>query len=444
MAPQNRERQSPTRAKRGSSDATVRSNRRSSTASHATSANSRGLDATARTPGSNRRFPLPALVITAIVLIVAFVALGRFCSAAATIEVTVNGSALSLHGAKTLETAIRESGLPINPGDLISLDGQVLKRSAGNPFYATVNDEETLDSDRPLNNGDKIYLTDGTDIVEDYDVEEETIPCNAQALGVGALCTYTDYGTPKIIEHLTGRLSGAQVDRVKQSEEKITAQWYTPDVGDDKVIALTFDCGPSSDYTPQILDVLAENDVKATFFCEGKNVEDNPGLVQRAQSEGHQIASNTYDCLINENSSDEHVLEEVKKGFEALEGTLASSAQTEQNKQGTQTEQAERKRVVRFPNALLTTSMAKTIVNEVDAIVGWDLDTGDWSAYSADSVSETLLEAEPGNIVVMHDGDYDCSNTVAALRTALPKLKEKGFSFVTIDELMSYPAKEYE
>ena len=257
------------------------------------------------------------------------------------------------------------------------------------PFFATVNGEETTDRNRALSNGDEIYLTDGTDVVEDYDSVEEVVPCGVLVIGVGALCTFEE-GTPKIIEHRTGRLSGAEVDRVTQAEEKLIAQWYTPDVGEDKVVALTFDEGPSSDYTAQILDVLARNDAKATFFCKGANVEDFPDMVQRERDEGHQVASNTYDCLISENSSDEHVLEEVRKGFSALDTALqagqGASAQQEGGSQAAQqsqsADQAEQRRVVRFPNALLTTPMAQTIADEVDAVVGWNVDSGDWLTYT--------------------------------------------------------------
>ena len=373
-----------------------------------------------------RRFPVPFLVVAAVLLVVLMVFLGRFCSTAATIEVTVNGTPLSLHGAKTLDTAIRESGLPINPGDLISLDGMVLKRSAGNPFFATVNGEETLDRERALANGDEVYLTDGTDIVEDYDVEEEVIPCGTMVLGLGALCTF-EYGTPKVVEHLTGQLSGAQVDRVTQQEEKNVAQWHVPDVGSDKVLALTFDCGPSEDYTGRILDVLSEYDAKATFFCKGENVQENPDLVRREIDEGHQVASNTYSRDVSEGTALEQVVSEVQKGFQAIDEALGS---------------AQGRRVVRFPGALLTTAMASVVIDEADAVVGWDLDTGDWMASDATAVYDELMEAEPGEIVVMHDGDYDCSVTIAGLRRALPKLKERGYTFVTIDELLEYPAKD--
>ena len=371
------------------------------------------------------RFSLPLLIGAAIVLLVVVVALGRFCSTAATIEVTVNGNPLSLHGAKTLETAMRESGWPVNPGDLIALDGSILKRGEGNPFHATVNGEETLDRDRSLSDGDEITLTDGTDIVEDYDVVEETIPEGTQVLGTGALCTFKE-GVPKIVEHLTGRLSGAEVDRLKQAEERLTAQWHTPDVGDDKVVALTFDNGPSYEYTNQILSVLAENEVKATFFCEGVKAKSCSGLVQREREEGHQVASNTYDYEVDEFTTGERLVTEVRDGFTAIEDALGEGLG---------------ERIVRFPNALLTLDMATVVADEVDAVVGWNVDSGDWLTGNADSIYDALMQVEPGEIVVLHDGGYDCSATVSALRKALPELKERGYSFITVNELLNYPPK---
>jgi len=403
-----------------------------------------------------RKLPLPGLIVAVVVLTILLVVVGRFCSSAATIDVTVNGAAVSLHGSKTLDKAMRESGWPINPGDLISLDGVVLERGKGNPFYATVNGEETLDRERGLNNGDVIVLADGKDIVEEYDSWEETIPCGALVLGIGAICTFEE-GTPKIVEHRVGRISGAEVDHLKQAEERMVAQWHAPDVGDDKVIALTFDFGPSAEYTSQILDVLAENDTKATFFCEGENAKSNPSLVQREQSEGHQVASNTYDRKINEKSSADHVRSEVQMGFQAIDEILASAPQSQQANQqdgqiapqgqqaGGQSGQPSRAaRVVRFPNALLTTDMVPVVADEADAVIGWDLDTADWMGVGADNVYDVLMQAEPGDIVVMHDGEYDCSATATALRRALPELKKRGYSFITIDELMSYPAKSEE
>lgn len=376
---------------------------------------------------TTRTFPLPALIAVAVLLAVALLLLGRFCSSAAVINITVNDNPLALHGAKTVGSAIRESGLPINPGDYISLRGTVLKRNAGDPFYATVNGEETADPDQELHEGDVVVVTDGKDVVEEYDVVTETLPYDAVVTGVGAICTF-EPGQPGIIEHRTGRISGDEVRRVMQDSENATATWHRPDVGNDMAIALTFDGGPS-EHTSQILDVLKENDAQATFFCEGSKVGSNIEVVQREWNTYNQVASNTYDRNVSERSTADEVYEEVRLGFHAIAEAL---------------EGHEVKRVVRFPKALLTRDMAAVVTEEVDAVIGWDLDTGDWAGASADDIYETLLNVRSGEIVVMHDADdddNDCSNTIEALRRALPKLKSRGFTFVTIDKLMGYPAK---
>ena len=371
------------------------------------------------------KFSLPILVVLALVLVVGLLLLGRFCSSAATIDVTVNETPLTLHGAKTLDTAIRESGLPINPGDFISLKGTVLKRRAGSPFYATVNGEETTDGNRELHNGDVIVLSDGKDIVEDYDATEEELPYDAVVTGAGAICTF-EPGRPGVVEHRTGRVSGHETRVVIQDSKNASANWRRPDVGDDMAIALTFDEGPSK-YTDQILDVLAENDVQATFFCQGDQVGSHIETVKREWGTYHQVASNTYSHTVNQGTTADDLRQEVDLGFRALAEALGG---------------AEIKRVVRFPDALLTRDMAAEIADDVDAVIGWDVDTGDWLETNSNEVYETLMNVQSGNIVVLHDGGGDCSGTVEALKRALPKLKARGFQFVTIDRLMGYPAKK--
>ena len=341
-----------------------------------------------------------------------------------TINVTVNGSALTIHGAKTMQTAINESGLPINPGDLISLRGTVLKRSAGAPFFATVNGTETSDPNQELHDGDVIVLSDGKDTVEDFDAVDEELPFSATMNGSGAICTF-EPGQAGVIEHRTGRISGDETKVVLKEPENASANWRRPDVGNDMAISLTFDEGPS-EYTDQILDVLAENDVQATFFCQGKEVGSHIETVKREWGTYHQVASNTYSRNVNEATTADDLHQEIDLGFRALSEALDG---------------AEVKRIVRFPEALLTRGMASAIAGNVDAVIGWDLDTGDWLESNPDEVYETLMNVQSGDIVVLRDGGGDCSGTVDALKRALPKLKARGFQFVTIDRLMSYPAQ---
>lgn len=372
-----------------------------------------------------RSFLRPAHVIIAVLLLVAIVMLGRFCSTAATIHVTVNGTPISLHGTKTMETAIRESGLPINSGDLISLQGNVLKRNAGYPFYATVNGEETVDPDFALHDGDEITVTDGKDQVEEYSAEVESEPHGAIVRGAGALCTITP-GEDGLREYRTGERSGEQTEAIIQDPVSTEVNWYSVDVGDDKVIALTFEQGPSDDYTADILEILEKNEAHATFFVVGENVEQSPSLVQQEREAGHQVCTNTYDRAWTSSRGADALVEEVNRGKSAIANATGEDPSS----------------LVRFPGADITEEMALALEGTVDQAVGWSLSTGDWLYADADSVYDVLLSAKPGDIVLMTDGGGDRSATVSALRRALPKLKRQGYSFITIDELMQYPRAE--
>ena len=388
----------------------------------------------ARSTNNIRNTPKPLLAIVAVAAIVLIVVLGRFFLTAATINVTVNGTALSLHGAKTMETAIRESGLPINPGDLISLNGNILKKSAGYPFDATVNDTETTDPDYQLHNGDVITVTDGKDMLEDYDAEEIPLPHGGSLMGLGAICTI-EPGIDGITENRTGRLSGEFAQKTKVPATDATSTRYNPDVGDDKVIALTFDDGPDEEYTEQILEVLRDNEAKATFFCMGKQIDEHPELVQQERSEGHQVCSATYDL------SWSSILVGKDKGTLADTDTLVYEVERGQQALSDALEGETISRYVRIPVSNLDGDMLAAVDTVIDAEIGWNIDTADWITYSSSEIYDVLMDLEPGDVVLMHDGGDDCSATVKALKDALPKLKKKGYSFITIDELITYPAQ---
>ena len=376
-----------------------------------------------------RQLPIPILVVAAIVLLAALLVVGRFCSSAATINVTVNGSQLTIHGAKTMQTAIRESGLPINPGDLISLTGTVLKKSEGYPFTAKVNGQETTNPDFELHNGDEIALADGEDRLEDYDSVEETLPHDGIVYGTGAICTF-EAGTDGVTEIRTGRLSGDVVKHVKQAGTDTVCTCQNPNVGEDKVIALTFDDGPSETFTAEILDVLRDNDAHATFFCVGNKIATSANLVKRANAEGHQVGVNAYarswelNSANSEGADIDALVNDIESGQEALSQALEGS---------------EMSRIIRLPNSVLTDAVAGAIDAHVDASISWNVDSGDWMEYRSSQVYNVLMDSDPGDIILLHDGGGDRSATVEALSQALPKLRDKGYSFITIDEMMMYP-----
>lgn len=74
----------------------------------------------------------------------------------------------------------------------------------------------------------------------------------------------------------------------------------------------------------------------------------------------------------------------------------------------------------------------------IDAEIGWNVDTEDWRRPGADTIASRIMKAKPGSVILMHDGGGDRSQTVEALKKALPQLKQEGYRFVTISELLQY------
>ena len=94
--------------------------------------------------------------------------------------------------------------------------------------------------------------------------------------------------------------------------------------------------------------------------------------------------------------------------------------------------------IMRAPGGNFHDEIINTLWSLVDAEIGWDVDTMDWSRPGSDAIAEVILSVQPGQVVLMHDGGGDRSQTVEALRTALPQLVEQGYRFVTISELIAY------
>ena len=381
---------------------------------------------------TRRRLSLGKVIAVAI-LLVAVVFLAQLCSTASPINVTVNGTSYTLRGEKTLQVAIKESGLPVNPGDLISLNGVILERSAGYPFYATVNDEEVDDADYKLRNGDVIMLTDGKDRVEPYDAVESAVPYGVSTLGTGPIRTFTP-GEDGVMETRTGQISGEVVEKQTVAPTDLVETCSNPDVTGRKVIALTFDDGPAEPYTAEILDILAKNNAKATFFFLGEQIDlEGPELVKRAADEGHQVCTHSYDNALvggGEMSqlSPEQQIDQLTHGLQTITDAIGY----------------EPTKYVRLGENPLTDGSIMILASHIDAEIGWTLDTGDWIAMDQKQIFDVLMSAESGDVIRMHDGGGNQETTVAALKAALPKLAKRGFSFVTIDELIGTTNEEGE
>lgn len=368
---------------------------------------------------------------------VAVVAIGIFAfttwDANKAVSVTINGQQQTIEGQqRTIEGLLDTNTVSVTPGNYVAVDGSVMREGEGTRATATINGQGTEDFSTRLNEGDNISLTNGSDITEEYtEGEPQALQPTLEVQGTGAVHLYTQKGEPgeKVVR--TGNESGKTAEVTTKEPVNGVVQYYNVNTNGDKVIALTFDDGPWDTSTAAILDTLKEYDAKATFFTVGQKISGHEDLLQRAANEGHEIGTHTWDHAEGSGqgvslilmSSDERK-QEVEKGLQAIKDATGQDASL----------------MFRSPGGNFDASVASDLNGLINAEIGWNIDTGDWKKPGADAIAQRIKSAGPGEIILMHDGGGDRSETVAALKQALPKLKEEGYRFVTVSELInSYP-----
>ncbi|WP_432204727.1 polysaccharide deacetylase family protein [Cetobacterium somerae] len=184
-----------------------------------------------------------------------------------------------------------------------------------------------------------------------------------------------------------------------------------------KKIALTFDDGPKAKITEEILEVLKENDAKATFFILGSNGKRYPKILEKIHEDGHQLANHSY----NHPNLRKIPLAEVKKELESTNKIITDVT-------------GEKVVYFRPPYGSLGQVRKEEVKKQLGMeSVMWNICPKDWEKKSdTDYIAKFLIENSKDNgIVLLHDH----SKTAKALKIAIPQLKSQGFEFVTVEEL---------
>ncbi|MCD1257878.1 polysaccharide deacetylase family protein [Paenibacillus athensensis] len=194
----------------------------------------------------------------------------------------------------------------------------------------------------------------------------------------------------------------------------------------EKKIALTFDDGPDERFTPQVLDVLRENGVKATFFVLGSQASERPALVRRMVREGHVVGNHSYSHA----NLPKLTVDKFQSQIENTEAVLQQLT-------------GYAPRLIRPPYGAINEEQVKWVSERHYLIVNWNVDSLDWKSLKADQVlSNILRQTKPGSIILQHSGGastQDLSGTVQALGPLINKLKSSGYTFVTVPELLQVP-----
>ena len=179
-----------------------------------------------------------------------------------------------------------------------------------------------------------------------------------------------------------------------------------------KVVYLTFDDGPIPECTPQVLDILREYDVKATFFMVGENAERYPELLARIREEGHGVGNHTYHHSRGCKSNTPKYLQDVEKANSILHTSL-----------------------FRPPHGRMRYAQKKALQEAGYTIYLWDVLTHDYNPkYSAEHMLAVVNRyTRNGSIITLHDSLKSKNRMLKALPLIIQCLKEKGMEFGRLD-----------
>lgn len=189
--------------------------------------------------------------------------------------------------------------------------------------------------------------------------------------------------------------------------------------GTKKKIALTFDDGPHPRYTDEILDILSEYNIKATFFVIGINAEYYPKQLKREVREGHEIGNHTYSHPHMKSLDAAATREQILKCQKVITDLTGKPP-----------------KLFRPPEGFCTTCTS-TVMKECGFTpVLWNIDTRDWAGTSVDAIVNNVKNgAGSGKIILFHDYVSCKNSTIPALRILIPYLLKQGYEFCTVSEL---------
>ena len=180
----------------------------------------------------------------------------------------------------------------------------------------------------------------------------------------------------------------------------------------DKIAFLTFDDGPTPEVTPQILDILAEYNAKATFFCLGKNVEKYSAIFESIKNDGHAAGNHSFDHKNGWKTQNKTYFDNIEKAGVLIKTNL-----------------------FRPPYGKILPSQIKFIKSRY-RIVMWDVLSGDFDPGIAKEkcVENVVKNVKPGSIIVFHDSIKAMEKVLYTLPVILKELSEKGYRFERISD----------
>jgi peptidoglycan/xylan/chitin deacetylase (PgdA/CDA1 family) len=321
------------------------------------------------------------------------------------LRIQVAGAGQTVPGGTTVDDVVRRFALAPKAGDLLDVEGKVLKRElfAGRILVNGV----AVPGGTVLSQGDVVTLEAGKDRTEKILRKMVKVP-GGEILNP---------------QFFLGKASGVQIIRTGKLSGKFVSSVFKPtgSFQPPKAVALTFDDGPSPRNTLRLLKVLKRFGVKATFFVIGHSADVHPDLVKAEIAAGMEVANHSWSHPYRKpfrNLPSKVIRSEIDLTQRELLSLGASSG------------------LFRPPGGTFSPREID-IAKEADVrLVMWSLDPKDWETgrTSRQIVDAVLSKVGPGAIIILHDGGGNRSATIRALPGIIRGIRAKGLQIVTVGE----------
>ncbi|MEX0990973.1 MAG: polysaccharide deacetylase family protein [Actinomycetota bacterium] len=318
------------------------------------------------------------------------------------ITVVVNGSEVQLARGASVADALATAGITLRRGRLLDVDGDLLERHAVPPTLRI--DGAPAEPDATLPDGAVVVAEDAGDRREDVIREraKATRPNNPQFI-LG--------GEDGVLVTAVGEVSG----KVVSAKFHVTKGRSHP-----KALALTFDDGPDPDGTPQILRILREEKVEATFFVVGIYAQRYPNLVRDILEAGHTVGTHSWSHPITPPFKDlptgelEH---QVTAPIKILEDLGVHPY------------------LFRPPGGSYDDQVVEIAEQAGMRTVMWSIGTGDFieGITPHHIVNAAINRLRPGGIVLLHDGGGDARATISALPDLVREIRRHGYDIAPVE-----------
>ncbi|MGO8817294.1 MAG: polysaccharide deacetylase family protein [Terriglobia bacterium] len=193
-----------------------------------------------------------------------------------------------------------------------------------------------------------------------------------------------------------------------------------------KRVSLTFDDGPALQFTEQVLDILREHHVPATFFVCGRNVEEHPDLLRRIVAEGHEVGNHTYSHPFVFFKSRRRIAEEIDRTQGIIERVAGF-----------------RPKIFRPPYGARWFGLIPTLLDRGMYLILWSAVGYDWKKDGRGITQAVLRGLKPGAVILLHDGregrsaaEVDRSHTVLALPGIIAGARRQGYTFAPLKDFL--------